>query len=124
MKKLLVILLLFFPVHGAWAKTLILECTLKGSSVIYYLDFSQGYVKNAKNLIVGEDLQETDNAYRWNDSWTIIDKIQERYPNYRGAENIVDRRTRNLNIYEKYKHRNSYKVSVWKCKKHSDKKKF
>ena len=56
MKKLLVILLLFFPVHGAWAKTpLDLTCTYKntdgGTTNIYFtIDFDNNKILNSRGI--------------------------------------------------------------------------
>ena len=36
MKKLLIILLLLFPVHGAWAENLFLECGVPNKIKMYY----------------------------------------------------------------------------------------
>ena len=49
MKKLLVILLLLFPVHGAWAEILNLECTVNDNKTsTHFLDTKLKIVKKLK----------------------------------------------------------------------------
>ncbi len=47
MKKLLIILLLLFPVHGAWAENLFLECGVPNKIKMYYeMDLKNKTVKH------------------------------------------------------------------------------
>ena len=67
MKKLLVILLLFFPVHGAWAEIISLNCNSRdGTSPMFFeIDTSEKTVKNIQGSYFSEDLIVTDNLFEF-----------------------------------------------------------
>ena len=80
MKKLLVILLLFFPVHGAWAEKIKLSCVAKdGDSNFFELDLQNRNVKNQTGRIISFDLNFNENSYTFSLHETMIAHLNEVY---------------------------------------------
>ena len=70
MKKLLVILLLFFPVHGAWGEAFKISCISKewndaGNKTTYEIDSVKGIVKNENGIIMNDIFEIRDHRYIW-----------------------------------------------------------
>jgi hypothetical protein len=84
MKKLLLILLLFFPVHGAWADELDLECTITISGkridayLYFHLDFKKKEVRQPrkKGNLVGINLVVSDNFYEWKSEPNMVRRMR------------------------------------------------
>ena len=64
MKKLLLILLLFFPVHSAWAERITLECPEGKYVAIYHIDIDSGQLIY-KNDTVGVNLKIYENIFEF-----------------------------------------------------------
>ena len=98
MKKLLIILLLFFPVHGAWGKTISVQCKETEASDImniFIMDTKTGFVSNGSGNKIGHKLIITDELYSWKETPGFIEYMK-RLSNdkfYKGATHRLDRIT-------------------------------
>ena len=54
MKKLLLILLLLFPVHGAWAKIIYLQCVHEKETTFYEIDTNHEVFTNLSTKLQKE----------------------------------------------------------------------
>ena len=71
MKKLLVILLLLFPFHGAWGKKISLNC----DNMIMHLDTNTRLVHNNRHDLIGINLREEGNLF-------VFDMLDQRVAEY------------------------------------------
>ena len=98
MKKLLIILLLFFPVHGAWGKTISVQCNETEASDImniFIMDTKTGFVSNGSGSKVGHKLIITDELYSWTETPGFIEYMKRRSndKSYKGATHRLYRIT-------------------------------
>ena len=124
MKKLLVILLLFFPVHGAWAEALKLRCTPlpkgSGNSVLHFI--TDHVVIGAGGKITGVKLSKTNYKIYWSSSKYVKEEMKKLFPNYKYSETTLDRVTGEMKVTHKYT--NTTNFASYQCEKMSGKKKF
>ena len=93
MKKLLVILLLLFPVHGAWAEIVSLQCVTKENEIIltYRIDTNKKIVKNNADVVVGKNLIVTENSFHWKTGSNFDETMRKRHPQYKSSTVDIDR---------------------------------
>ena len=122
MKKLLVILLLLFPVHGVWGKTISLDC----DDTILVLDTNTREVYNVKNKVFGINLREEGNVY-------IFDMTMPKVKQYARSvgqldiisiEHSIDTVTSLWRYNMTYASGKEKLIKAAKCKKVSGKRKF
>ena len=98
MKKLLVILLLLFPVHGAWAEIISVQCKETEASDImniFIMDTKTGFVSNGSGNKAGHKLIITDELYSWTETPGFIEYMKRlsNDKSYKGATHRLDRIT-------------------------------
>ena len=118
MKKLLLILLLFFPVHGAWAKTLYLKCTDKNGKT---RDFKFDTIKKTMVNEYGNshDIEITDNVFKWITSEFLPENIAAPFRKNPGLESgkLVGLVENSLNRYNGSKFTKNYATTEENFKK-------
>ena len=111
MKRLLLILLLFFPVHGAWGDIITINCKPHSINAekmpigekdieTFILDINRQVVLNASEVPLGHNLKITNTSYNWDDTPRIIEayntNIEENSPKYISSTYVLNRITGEL----------------------------
>ena len=125
MKKLLLILLLFFPVHGAWGKIISIQCALKGSKAdinSFHIDTSEKIVRNEGDDIVGIKLKEKGEVFTWLGSPSSLENLNDGFlseslPSVKDTEFLFDRVTGRLEAYIHFYSTKRPYVTFYDCKK-------
>ena len=128
MNKLLVILLLFFPVHGAWGETISIKCTDItdiGKVLVLHLDMSNKYVLNNTDRVVAVNLRTKGHMIYFDVTPNYIKKMRDGdFPDFQNVATTLDRTTGDMRMEIIYDTKGNSQVTNYQCEKHHGKRKF
>ena len=106
MKKLLLILLLLFPAHIAWANIFKIHCTDDpgAAEAFYVLDTKKKIVKNQNGIVVSKNLVVNEDSYVFYFDQIVLDTFnsESRYQNL-SAKVVINRNTLSMVSIHKFK---------------------